>query len=650
MTRLSDADLGIAPAQPQAQTKRLSDADLGIASAPSAAPQQSFFQGLTGQLAQGATLGFSDEVSGAAAGVSDWLKGKTFSGGYNRGVEEERARLAQFQQQHPILSTTTRILGGVGGGMPAAAPAPAAAAPGLLKQMGKGALIGGGYGAVSGFGSSEGGLANRATGATMGAATGAAVGGAVPLAVSGVGKVVDTLRGQRPTEVVGRRILKALVDDGVSPDDAMARYQEWLQDGAKPEALFELGGQNTRDLLNSSVNVPGPMREKGRQFLESRQEATGGRILSDAQAGISKQSYGSTVDDLIQQRKTAAKPLYDAAYEKGGAGVWSDTLDDLVQRPTMAKAWKEAAASAADEGDRLPQIFKTDDAGNIVDVETIPNLKVWDYIKRGLDDVVLKNQDAVTGKLTPEGLRAVRMKEALLAELDDLVPEYAQARASFAGPSQSLDAVKLGRDFFKGRLEDMRAQVARLPASEREFFKVGVMEAIRERVGNKGDMANIAQALRGTPNLRERLMLAFDDGAEADKFMRLLARERDMTANYGAAIRGSPTSPRERISADMLADIGVDMATGGSPLGAVRKVAQAFVGGQASRLDQATGNRLAELLLSTDPQRNIALLDALRGQYANQNAGSAHRQLANALLTRVGGIEAGRKAAITGPR
>jgi hypothetical protein len=619
-----------------------------------------FMTGLNKTLQQGVTLSGSDEIRGVAAGTANVLKrvipggseGGTFKEGYERGVEQERASLSKFREEHPVIAGTTGFFGSLGTGGPVGAGAagsiaakvlpPATSVPSLTSQVIKGGATGATYGATSGFASGEGGLTNRLEGAKTGAATGAAVGAAVPLAFHIGGKVVQWRRGNKPPDAIGERILRALSDDGLTPADAAAKYKGWLDDGAKPEALFELGGQNTRDLLNQAVNVPGPQREQGRQFLEARQEGTGNRIISDAKAGISGGDYRGTVDDLITQRKTAAKPLYDSAYRAGEAGVWSDTLEDLIQRPTMAAAWREAAKDAADEGDRLPEIFKLNDKGEIVGSTEVPSLKAWDYIKRGLDNIIRDNTDEITGKVSSEGARAQKLKQALLAELDDTIPEYAQARAAFAGPSQSLDAVKLGRDLFTGRLEDMQAKVARLPASEREMFKVGVMEAIRDRVGSKGDMTNIAQALRGTPNLRERLMLAFEDSTEAEKFMRLLGRERDMTSNFQKALHGSPTSPRERGSADMLLELGMDAATGGKA-GIVRKLVRAVAGQQPTRLDPATGNQLAAALLQADPMANLHQLKTLQGQFNTAQSMNRYVGLANALIGRPGAATAGRE-------
>src|SRR3546814_19291831 len=108
----------------------------------------------------------------------------------------------------------------------------------------------------------------------------------------------------------------------------------------------------------------------------------------------------------------------------------------------MRAAYRNAARIAGEEGVEPRGLgLAFNDAGDVVFEETPANMRTLDYIKRGLDDVLERYRDPTTGRLVLDNTgRAIdQTRRALLDELDNINPDYAKARAAWAGPSQNLD-------------------------------------------------------------------------------------------------------------------------------------------------------------------------------------------------------------------
>ncbi|HEY6861657.1 MAG TPA: hypothetical protein VI358_17970 [Pseudolabrys sp.] len=132
--------------------------------------------GLLQKAGQGATLGYGDEIAAGAGAVGN----KIMRGvgldiperNYGDILGEIRGEQKTFEGRHPYQGMAAEVTGGAA---PAIAAAPEAAAT-WLGRVGMSALYGGGYGAASGFGNSEGGVGNRLVGGIEGGLTGAVAG------------------------------------------------------------------------------------------------------------------------------------------------------------------------------------------------------------------------------------------------------------------------------------------------------------------------------------------------------------------------------------------------------------------------------------------------------------------------------------------
>src|ERR1044072_7470274 len=126
---------------------------------------------ITGQIAQGTTLGAADEAIGGLAGL---VTGR----GYQAGVDTAREQNEAFAKENPGISLGAQVGGALMTGAPVAKLSKEAST--LLGRVAQGAGLGSGSGLLAGFLSGEGGAENRAEGAATGAVIGGLLGGGIP--------------------------------------------------------------------------------------------------------------------------------------------------------------------------------------------------------------------------------------------------------------------------------------------------------------------------------------------------------------------------------------------------------------------------------------------------------------------------------------
>lgn len=439
-----------------------------------------------------------------------------------------------------------------------------AGAPTVLGRAGRAAEIGGAMGGAGGFLGTEGSLHDREGGGLLGAGAGSALGlGAQPLmellglglkktGEAGLG-AINTIRNQAnarsdPTGQAERLLARSFMDDSVPLGYGPAPVNAPLPG----QGAINLGGENVASLGRQATVAMGPTRARAAEFFGEQASAAPDRA-ADALKGLSSKGYYGTLEALDKGREAAAAPLYKAARDKGAVGVWNEHLAELTGRDSLGKAWARAKGIASDRGDKLPEIFTVDAAGNITGVKQVPDLKSWDYIKRGLDDVIDDHKDKITGKITTDkGRGVVALKRELLDELDAQIPEYAAARAAYAGPSHSIEVVDQGRDFWKSKGDpgDTIRTFKDLSAADKDYARIGIVREAMKDVGNTSDAGSVYVKLFNTPNKRALLETAFPDRASFEKFAVQMRAEKEMLATNRTVTGGSPTS---RIDADKAA-------------------------------------------------------------------------------------------------
>lgn len=497
-------------------------------------------------LAQGATFGFADELESL-------VKSLAGQGTYEQNLAALELAKQKYGQQNPKTALTTEIAGGLPYallpflGTARYAQMAREAAPMVRAGVtaGASAVTGALTGALSGAGGA--GIGERMAGAQTGGALGGIVGGAAPAVTKGIGmagsKVVDVTSGIPVVQQAGKaiglatgqtvdaanrakaKLLEAMYRDKVSPAD----LEKMIQAATKPVGIVDIAGENVRSLADVAQKYPSEARQAAKLALEERAAGQGERIQGD----ISKYLGGFTdpfeyTTAIAQRQRQVSSPLYQKAYAYGE--VTDPKVLKFLELPQFKTATKEAQALLAAEG-------------RTVDMSR-PTVETLDNIKRGLDALIEKETDSF-GKVTKLGQIYKTKKNEFLSELDSAVPDFGRARAAFAGEAELLDATKLGKDFYKQTAAEANRTFAKLSPSEQEAYKVGALDAVKEKITTAKDTADIRKRIFGSPAERQRVSSLFPDDATFKQFEKDMMTESIMRKTQEKILGNSATVERQ---------------------------------------------------------------------------------------------------------
>lgn len=587
---------------------------------------------------QGLMLGFGDEAKAALGtgldALADIVRLKVPNpvASYNKNLGIERGRRQEWIDSHPVAKVGAQILGG--GLTLGAAPAVAAvntaraAAPSLMQQVGRGSAVGATYGGLAGFGGSEGGAENRLLGGAGGAAVGGLLGAGIPAAAAGIGggyRAGRTMLGMSdPEQVANSHIARAIDRSGMSRDQLETGVLTANRAGVP--AVPADTSVSMRRLGRAVETVPGRGSEAATRFLEERQIGQGDRVARQITRALGNDGNAiRTAENIMQARAQEARPLYQKAYE---AQAWDDKLARLLKRPAMKDAFARARTLAENEGvdPRTLGITGFDEAGEPI-LDGIPTMRTWDFMKRGLDDIIEKNRNPVTGRLElDESGRAINgLKNTLLRELDGINPDYAAARRSYAGHSEMLDAVNLGREFAKGDIDVIAQRISEMSPAEQDMFRVGATRELRRTIGKAGDGADIVRTMFGSPEKRARLEMLFRTPEEFQTFQRIMEMERETTRTARMVTGGSPTGRIAAEQDDLLSGALEDAVRGNGPVAMARNAAVRMIS-KAKGINEDVAERIASYLFNQNPRAaapDTAMINGLLEQSARRRFGAS---------------------------
>lgn len=415
---------------------------------------------------------------------------------------------------------------------------------------------------------------------------GTAVGGVFGAAGKAVGKGIEAfgsyLAREYPENVMTQavqKILKRMGQDqaagGPSAQDAIDLINAAAARG-KPVTLADVGGENIQGLAGNVARQPGEGRNITTQFLNARDEGAAARLQNDIRQYVSGgPSMVQTTEALLNARSAASRPAYDAM--RAMDGIWSERLQQFIDEPLvksgMARGYEIERLQALAEGrpfDPTQMGVNLDAEGNIQLLRT-PNMRVLDMAKQGLDAMVAAERNEITGRLSARGVALDRVREAYVAELDSLDRNglYRAARAAWAGPSASLDALRLGRSVFQNSPEQNAAAFGRLTEGDQEFARLGVADMLRERLARTGLSGDEAKSIVKNPWMRDQLRPFFRSDEDFSRFVDAVATETKMFNTRYGVLGNSRTAARlaedesaENLGAAEGANIAHQIATG----------------------------------------------------------------------------------------
>lgn len=442
----------------------------------------------------------------------------------------------------------------------------------------------------------------------QGAAIGAGIGGGLPLIVGGAGYLANKASNilASPEEFAMSKVAQAAQRDNIPLDELKNQLTE-MGDNAK---LPDVAGRNMLRLADTVGNVPGQGQEKIAQFLNERQSGQNERLMNATAAGLKidpNVNYEGNIANLIEQRKDAAAPLYKQAFD--ASPVTNDRIEQFIKDPVLQSGLKKGLQIQRLESLAEGKPFNPSDyaikgwegdyeTGNPI-LEKVPNMRLLDSAKKGLDSIIAENTDNF-GKVNEYGRAVTKVKNAYLKELDSINPDYSAARSSYSEPSQSLNAIEKGSKFVKNGSYGNAQELAKMSDADKQFFRIGAGKAISDLLDGTREGSDAASKLFATPKMQKALESVFPTKKAFDDFSKTVKDEIKFYSNRRAILGGSPTAPRLAAMNDAGQEAAIDF-------GDLASAARGNYGRAALNIGSKIKNKLTQM----SPEKANAITDIL---------------------------------------
>lgn len=171
------------------------------------------------------------------------------------------------------------------------------------------------------------------------------------------------------------------------------------------------------------------------------------KSYQEAQAAV---QAAKSEKNLVRERLKLAQQ--DGSANAPGA-VWTPRVQQFLDQPEIKSGISrglkiqrlEAVAAGKPFNPKEYAITGYDAAGEPV-VGAVPNMRLLDAGKKGLDAMIADNTDSITGRVNEMGRALTQFKKAYLTELDSLNPKYEQARKDFSELSKPIEQMQTLQD------------------------------------------------------------------------------------------------------------------------------------------------------------------------------------------------------------
>jgi hypothetical protein len=557
-----------------------------------------------------------------SAGISSLIDGES----YDTNLKQAQALTDEAQRAHPGVNTAGQVAGAVGSMIPLGATGVGARALGITGRSLGGRLVASGLssGAISAADTAaRGGDLHDAGWSGL---IGGGIGMAIPVVGAGVEAGIRGVAGRaapmisavtNPEKESLRRVGVAVSRDAAAnPAGVLTAADEATARAANiPLVNADRGGEVTRALARSAANQSPEARAGIEKVASDRFGGQGQRAVD-----FLKRVTNGNVDDLALQeqlKRTAQavnRPAYKAAFSNPAAQqVFTPRIQQLMQSPSFRQAIDSVPARSADRGavqgfKEIGNPFAKNSQGAYVlrraaDGTTVsPNLEFWNQVKINLDEQISVAKRAGNNTLTSD---LTGLKNALVSDLDNVVPAYQTARAGASAFFGAEDALEAGRKFAttpRGIPEAKKA-FAKFTAPEREAFATGYASELIDRIKSVGDRTNVINSVFKNQSSRESIELAL--GPQRAREIEAYVRVEDLADRLRGAM-GNSTTARQLVELGIGAGGGYALTGGdwkGALSGALALKGARYLG---ERADAKVMENVAKLLTSDNPA-NIRL-------------------------------------------
>lgn len=371
----------------------------------------------------------------------------------------------------------------------------------------------------------------------------------------------ERMRGLRPISAGDRRTVGAVNRDlgRAGPNVNWQDLTDSVRDDRRlgvPSTIADLPEMtSSRGLAKAALTKDTPASRDFRDDMQTRQGQANDRVGDAVNTALAPDPYLQQTDKLKDALYKNASPMYDAAY-KAFPQVQSQSLFSIMSTPAGGEAAKRAFVKMQNKQRPIGQV---NPQTGLVDK---PSLEYLDNVKRALDDMIIREEGSGANyHPTDDGQILRGMREKLRNELDaaTALPNgqpgpYQQARQQYAGDLEVLDALRSGREDFKGLSpEALQQKIGGMSFAEKDAYRSGVAEFLFRQLGSRGENPNVnpASKILNNPDIADKVGALFDTPRAATRFMSTLQREAEMfdtskplitTATKGQEQAMSPSS------------------------------------------------------------------------------------------------------------
>ncbi len=340
------------------------------------------------------------------------------------------------------------------------------ALPAVARATGTGAGFGGAFGAGTALSEAIAGekpiteVPRRALRAgTIGAVLGGGLSGAGQT-IGGIGRVFARQFG-------GKRAIKSLAE--------RAGREQLEKSVQLQKPLLDIGDRRIIDLAERSAAVSDGAKETVVNRALQQLEAQPQRLASKIDDVFSAKTSLQNLDELTAKFAPMKKELYQKAFQSPidtNKTQSINRLKELMRRPAIGEdASKALRKSARASGEIIPDDLTTD-----LRTENL------DKLKRGLDKLIDRETDNITGKVSSDGLELVKLRREFVDLIDDINPNYKLARKIASDEFGIKNAVREAKKIFRKRPEQIKKEFDALADAEKEAYLIGVKDELIDKI------------------------------------------------------------------------------------------------------------------------------------------------------------------------
>lgn len=498
---------------------------------------------------------------------------------------------------------------------------------------------------------------NVALGGALGALTGGVAGAATHVGGRGYQILKDSgslgfmgIKGDAE-RVAYSRIAKLLENGGKTP--AQAAREIAVTDARGGDAMVQdltpgLRAQAAHISRKPSVRGSNELIERGETRIQDRREKFGEQVRNTVDPPATGTDAMARADALAGARKAHGQ----SGYAEGG--VMDTKINPTPELQTYLRDAPEEVQGAM-RGAYREMLLRDQKPGDFVSADGvfthIPNLRTFDYVKRGFDQQI--GQAIRSGdKATAQGLSYQLDKlKGVLADANPGNAEYAALLAGQRDLFKQQGALETGQSVIKRMGSEPRVVLKELRAlneAEAQEARTGIIDAL-VNMDNKADPVGAFRTMMRNTNQRKVMEFAFGGKGNLGRFDRWVNREVRATRAdvLTAPGRQSETSRIELAAADGENGAGSVLFNAfkgfgyGGPVGAVAATARKFQD-LASGTTRLTQEEIAKILLSKGENlvkgtEQAALYQKAREAGNRRRARSMGKAAQQVFTTEVGG-------------